>query len=99
MSSEPTSDGNGASDSPQAGYGTPFQAGPFPVMAGYNWELHREHRAAAFMAAHGAGVTKIGRGAWKDANHQQFDEAGIFSGDGPGRDGGGAAGHSGTLPQ
>ena len=69
MSSEPASDeGNGASDSPPVGYGTPFQAGPFPAMAGYNWELHREqswHRGAAFMAAHGAGVTKIGRALGK----------------------------------
>ena len=30
-------------------------------------------------------------GTWKDTpNHQQFDEAGILSGDGPGGDGGGA---------
>src|SRR6476659_8454095 len=65
MRSEPASgDGYGASDSAPVGYGTPFQAGPFPAMAGYNWELQREqswHRGAAFMAAHGAGVTKIGR--------------------------------------
>ena len=37
-------------------------------MAGYNWELQREQswrRGAAFMAAHGASVTKIGRALGK----------------------------------
>ena len=104
MSSEPASgDGNGTSDSPPVGYGTPFQAGPFPAMAGYNWELHREqswHRGAAFMAAHGAGVTKIGRALGKTPQTiSNLIRASIFSGDGPGGDGGGAARHSGALPR
>ena len=42
------------------------------------------------MAAHGWRHQNR-TGTWKDTpNHQQFDEAGILSGDGPGGDGGGA---------